>query len=49
LVAGYFSRKWIIAAKGGAWFREKFLRFLTPVTITALLVTLLRNRTPEPL
>ena len=41
LVAGYFSRKWIIAAKGRAWFREKFLRFLTPVTITALLMTLL--------
>lgn len=40
LVAGFFSRKWIIAAKGEAWFREKFLHVLTPVTITALLVTL---------
>jgi ACR3 family arsenite transporter len=40
LVAGYVSRKWIIAAKGEAWFRQKFLHFLTPVTIIALLVTL---------
>jgi len=40
LVAGYFSRKWIIATKGQLWFREKFLHILTPVTIIALLVTL---------
>lgn len=40
LVAGFLSRKWIIAAKGETWFREKFLHILTPVTITALLVTL---------
>ncbi|MBN2452604.1 MAG: arsenic resistance protein, partial [Lentisphaeria bacterium] len=40
LVAGYLSRKWIIAAKGEAWFREKFLHVLTPVSIIALLVTL---------
>ena len=40
LVAGYTSRKWIIATKGEQWFRESFLRFLTPVTITALLLTL---------
>lgn len=40
LVAGYFSRKWIIAHKGEQWFREKFLHVLTPVTIAALLLTL---------
>jgi ACR3 family arsenite transporter len=40
LVAGYFSRKWIIGHKGEAWFQEKFLHVLTPVTISALLVTL---------
>jgi len=40
LVAGYLSRKWIFAAKGVDWFKEKFLHFLTPVTIIALLVTL---------
>ncbi len=41
LVAGYLSRRWIIAAKGEAWFREKFLHLLTPVTIVALLMTLI--------
>jgi len=40
LVAGFFSRKWIIAAKGEKWFREKFLQTLTPMTIIALLITL---------
>jgi ACR3 family arsenite transporter len=40
LVAGYLSRRWVIAAKGEQWFKEKFLHLLTPVTITALLVTL---------
>ena len=40
LVAGYFSRKWLIAAKGMDWFKEKFLHVLTPVTIVALLITL---------
>ncbi|NOZ21687.1 MAG: ACR3 family arsenite efflux transporter [Planctomycetes bacterium] len=40
LVSGYISRKWIIQAKGEEWFKEKFLHVLTPVTICALLVTL---------
>ncbi len=40
LAAGYVSRKWLIARKGETWFREKFLHVLTPVTITALLATL---------
>lgn len=40
LVAGYFTRKWIITHKGQAWFKEKFLQVLTPVTISALLLTL---------
>lgn len=40
LAAGFISRKWIISHKGESWFREKFLHFLTPVTIIALLVTL---------
>ncbi len=40
LVAGYFSRRWILAAKGETWFREKFLHVLTPITIIALLITL---------
>jgi len=40
LVAGYISRKLILAKKGIDWFNTKFLHILTPVTITALLVTL---------
>jgi len=40
LVAGYLSRKWIIQTKGKEWFEEKFLHYLTPVTIIALLFTL---------
>jgi len=38
--AGYFSRKWLIASKGETWFRDKFLHVLTPMTIAALLATL---------
>ncbi len=40
LVAGYLSRRWIIKAKGKQWFEEKFLHVLTPITIIALLTTL---------
>lgn len=40
LVAGFFSRRWIIAAKGEIWFQERFLHILTPITIVALLATL---------
>ncbi len=40
LVAGYFSRKAIIKARGEEWFKEKFLHILTPITIVALLITL---------
>jgi ACR3 family arsenite transporter len=40
LVAGYATRKWLIRTKGEVWFREKFLHVLTPITIVALLITL---------
>ncbi|RTZ95018.1 MAG: arsenical-resistance protein [Deltaproteobacteria bacterium] len=40
LAAGYLSRRWLISAKGEEWFKEKFLHVLTPVTIIALLITL---------
>ena len=40
LFAGYFSRKWIVAHKGLGWFEQKFLHILTPITIFALLLTL---------
>ena len=40
LLAGYVSRRWIIKARGVTWFEEKFLHVLTPITIIALLATL---------
>jgi ACR3 family arsenite transporter len=40
LVVGYLSRRWIIRTKGLAWFQEKFLHILTPITTVALLITL---------
>jgi ACR3 family arsenite transporter len=40
LVTGYFTRRWIIAAKGEEWFKEKFLRRLNPIPVAALLLTL---------
>lgn len=40
LAAGWLTRHWIVRTKGEAWFREKFLHLLTPITITALLATL---------
>ena len=39
LAAGVVSRTWLIRAKGSDWF-EKFLSVLHPVTIIALLATL---------
>ncbi len=40
LVAGYFSRIWIIKSKGLPWFNQVFLRYLSPLSIFALLATL---------
>ena len=40
LVAGFLSRKWLIQAKGKEWFDQKFVGFLTPITIFSLLLTL---------
>ena len=40
LFSGYFSRKLIIRTKGEEWFNTRFVHLLTPVTITALLITL---------
>ncbi|MBU0504030.1 MAG: ACR3 family arsenite efflux transporter [Candidatus Omnitrophica bacterium] len=41
LFLGYHSRKIIIAKKGLKWFEERFLHYLTPVSIGALLITLI--------
>jgi ACR3 family arsenite transporter len=40
LVAGYFSRRWLVSWKGENWFKERFLHVLTPITVIALLITL---------
>ncbi len=40
LIAGYFSRKWLIKNKGLEWFNTQFLHYLTPISIIALLTTL---------
>ncbi|MEJ5259177.1 MAG: ACR3 family arsenite efflux transporter [Anaerohalosphaeraceae bacterium] len=40
LAAGFFSRRWILARKGPEWFETRFLHILTPITIVALLLTL---------
>ncbi len=40
LLAGVLSRYWILHNKGRRWFEEKFLHYLSPVAIAALLLTL---------
>jgi len=40
LAAGWVSRRAIVATRGEAWFRTHFVPLLTPVTIVALLITL---------
>jgi arsenite transporter len=40
LIAGYVSRRWMVSHKGLAWFEQTFLPILTPITIVALLLTL---------
>jgi len=41
LVVAYVTRRTIIAAKGEKWFSERFLPFFQPLTVLALLVTLI--------
>jgi ACR3 family arsenite transporter len=41
LAAGIFSRYWIFHNKGRRWFEEKFLHYLSPIAIAALLLTLI--------
>ncbi|MFA5975156.1 MAG: ACR3 family arsenite efflux transporter [Elusimicrobiota bacterium] len=40
LVLGSMSRAWLIRRKGVEWFNEKFVSFFHPITILALLATL---------
>lgn len=41
LIAGMYSRYWILKHKGQGWFERRFLNYLSPVAITALLITLI--------
>jgi ACR3 family arsenite transporter len=40
LAVGVLTRRWILATRGPRWFHDRFVPVLTPVTTTALLVTL---------
>lgn len=40
LLVGVLSRYWIFHNKGRRWFEEKFLHYLSPISIAALLLTL---------
>lgn len=40
LLAGAVSRTWILRHKGRAWFNEVFLKYLSPISVAALLITL---------
>ncbi|MDV2992739.1 MAG: Arsenical-resistance protein Acr3 [Chroococcidiopsis sp. SAG 2025] len=40
LAAGMYSRYWILKHKGREWFERRFLKYLSPVAIAALLITL---------
>ena len=40
LVAGIVSQRWMVRSFGREWFEGRFLRWLQPITITALLATL---------
>lgn len=40
LAAGMYSRYWIFKHKGREWFEQRFLHYLTPISITAMLITL---------
>jgi arsenite transporter len=40
LAAGMYSRDWILKRRGRAWFEGVFLKWLSPVAVAALLMTL---------
>jgi arsenite transporter len=40
LLAGMYSRHWILKHKGRDWFEQRFMQYLNPVAISAMLITL---------
>jgi ACR3 family arsenite transporter len=43
LVAGYLSRRWLIASRGETWFKEKFLNVINHIPNIALIINIVKQ------